>query len=154
MERLTSCLNGANMNKAEKITYFEVNTRSAGYDYPFEEPLYTWMDSWEPLWETFLSDEWARANGIIVSAKYIEEPYPAKYNLKFPLRYFNLCITAPTSWIWENCPCLFDSKNLRFLRKPNGGDLPKGERGTFVEYSDKTKGRIFRENFTNEQFET
>ena len=141
------------METQGKITYFVLNTWGAGYGYPFEEPLYTWMDTWAPLWETFLSDEWVKTNGIVVSAKYIEKIYLTQSNRKNQIKYFNLCITAPASWIWENCPCLFDSKNLKFLRKQSGGSLPKGERGAFVEYSDKTKGKIFRENFTNEQFE-
>ena len=75
----------------EEIIYFELDNWSCGRDYPNAEPFTSWMG--KDYGFCFGNDEWCKENRLCVEAGLIDMSTC-------------FCISAPKSWIEENCPKL------------------------------------------------
>lgn len=75
----------------EEIIYFEIDNWFAGRDYPNAQPFLNWMN--DDLNLTFTNNDWCIDNHLCVEATIID------MSVCF-------CVSAPRSWIEENCPKL------------------------------------------------
>ena len=74
----------------EEIIYFEIDNWFAGRDYPNAQPFLDWMNDDNLI---FTDNDWCIDNHLCVEATIID------MSVCF-------CITAPRSWVEENCPKL------------------------------------------------
>lgn len=75
----------------EEIIYFELDNWFCGRDYPNAQPFINWMGKdWDFC---FGNDEWCKENKLCVEAGAIDMSTC-------------FCISAPKSWVEENCPKL------------------------------------------------
>ena len=72
----------------DEIVYFELNNWFYGQDYPADEQFKEWVNSHQ-----FSKDEWCKENKLCVLC--------GNYDMSV-----NWCITAPKTWVEENCPKL------------------------------------------------
>lgn len=75
----------------EEIIYFELDNWFCGRDYPNAQPFIDWIGKDYNFY--FGNDEWCKENKLCVEAG------PIDMSTCF-------CISAPKSWIEENCPKL------------------------------------------------
>lgn len=75
----------------EEIIYFEMDNWFAGQDYPNAQPFLNWMN--DDLNLTFTNNNWCIDNHLCVEATMID------ISVCF-------CVSAPRSWVEENCPKL------------------------------------------------
>ena len=113
----------------EELIYFELNNWCSGENYPDAEPFLTWMSGYVSV---FRNAEWVKGQGLAVVF------YPIDISQSY-------LITAPKSWVEENCPELLTTYQ-KFLRIPDPdydpeipyglGDVP------FQPYDQSTIGTI------------
>ena len=98
----------------DEIVYFELNNWMSGDDYPAREPFISWCGNDFKL--QFDDENWVKENKLVVVRSVID--MSAQWN-----------ITAPKSWILENCPDLINDPELdKFIIKPEDDedDMPRG----------------------------
>lgn len=109
----------------QDIVYFELNNWFSGRDYPEDEPFLSWMSS--DLNLKFKDATWVKANKLCVAFAFVDMSQ-------------NFCITAPISWVQNNCPSLL-TKYTEFLREPDEDGEVYGRFGhKFLEYTDENFG--------------
>lgn len=106
----------------EEIVYFELNNWFSGRDYPNEEPFATWMSF--PI--NFMNSKWVKENKLVVVQRLVDMSV-------------NFCISAPRSWVENNCPTLL-TKHTKFLRTRNKYGDVEGKFAEFMEYCDENIG--------------
>lgn len=87
----------------EDIIYFELNNWRCGRDYPDAEPFISWMGNDFKL--QFRNEKWLKEQKLCVAAFFVDMSQ-------------NFCITAPKSWVEENCPELL-TKYTQFIVTPD-----------------------------------
>lgn len=107
----------------DEIVYFELNNWTPEKDYPYEEPFITWMRY--PIF-FFLDEEWTKSNKLVVDVHDIDMSV-------------NFLISAPKSWVENNCPSLL-TKYTKFLRYKNEYGDVEGTYDFFTEYYDENIG--------------
>lgn len=135
----------------EDVVYFELNNWFSGRDYPNAEPFLTWCKNDLNLY--FSNDEFVKQNRLCVVMQNIDMSV-------------NWCITAPKSFVLENCPKLLSGETTksslvtrssagtvrtdedvpysRFLRFPDEYGEVYGRFGTeFLPYADENIGITF-----------
>ena len=80
----------------DEIIYFELNNWFYGRDYPADEQFNNWVTKHQ-----FSKNEWCKENKLCVLC--------GNYDMSV-----NWCITAPKSWIEENCPQLLSDKKYTY----------------------------------------
>jgi hypothetical protein len=122
------------------IVYFELNDWSAYEDYPPEEPYIDWCCIYKNEDGTYhlpklRNEKWLKENGLIVVESLLDMS-------------MNFCITAPKTWVNENCPNLLTTWS-KFIRIPEDeDDVPCGRWDTpFLPYEEKYIGY----HYTNEE---
>lgn len=132
-----------------EVVYFELNNWFAGEDYPDAEPFLTWCGDDINLY--FCDKEFVKKNNLCVVVQYIDMSV-------------NWCITAPKSFVLENCPKLLSDEIItteytttsksgtktiqksfaykRYLRFPEDDEeVPYGRFGTkFLSWSPENVG--------------
>lgn len=112
----------------EEIIYFQLNNWFAGEHYPAKEPFLTWCGNDFKL--QFDDEDWVKKNKLVVVRSILD--MSSQWN-----------ITAPKSWVLENCPDLInDPECAKFVRIPEDGeDTPYGRWGTpFLPYAEENIG--------------
>lgn len=85
----------------EEIIYFEIDNWFAGRDYPNAQPFLNWMN--HGLNFTFTNNDWCIDNRLCVKATIID------MSVCF-------CVSAPRSWIEENCPKLLTDEECGSIK--------------------------------------
>lgn len=112
------------------LVSFELNNWFSGADYPPEEPFISWISH-----HAFSNDEWCKKNRLVVLVGNVDMS-------------INYCITAPRSWVRENCPALLYNKKYQyktirssFNKKTNEIEheeiLHDGSMSQFIRYPDE-----------------
>ena len=113
----------------DEIIYFQLNNWFAGDHYPAEEPFLSWCGNDFKL--QFDNEDWVKENKLVVVRSILD--MSAQWN-----------ITAPKSWILENCPNLLNKPELaKFIITPeeDEDDMPRGRWGTpFLPYTEENIG--------------
>lgn len=99
----------------EEIIYFEIDNWFAGRDYPNAQPFLSWMN--DDLNLAFANDNWCIENRLCVEAVLID------MSVCF-------CVTAPRSWVEENCPKLLTDEECGSMNIISHYDA---NTGTFVD---------------------
>lgn len=112
------------------VVYFELNNWACGRDYPDAEPFISWLE--DDLNQQFRNEEWIKENKLIVVESMVDMS-------------LNFCISAPKSWVEENCPELL-IKYTEFLRKDMEGRFGC----PFLEYKEEQVGYYYAYEEDNE----
>ena len=115
-----------------EVVYFELNDWMSGRDFPDDSPFIEWMYSYGPR-PAFGIDSWVEKNKLVVVESTVDMS-------------LNYCITAPKSWVEDNCPNLL-TKYAEFIRhSEEDGELPVGRFGCpFLEYTKNNIGSHYVE---------
>lgn len=118
----------------DNCIYFEVNNWFAGRDYPDEEPFLSWVGD---LGSPFNSNEWCKEQQICVVSELIDMSN-------------NYKITATREWVEQNCPCLLEPNNKKFICEIDLNDYDEDDNeyyencgygnGPFLKYSESNFG--------------
>lgn len=81
----------------EEIIYFEINNWFCGRDYPNDETFRKWVAN-----RNFSDDKWCKENKLCVLYGPIDMSE-------------NWCVSAPRSWVEENCPQLLSDKSFDYV---------------------------------------
>jgi hypothetical protein len=109
-----------------EVVYFELNNWFAGQDYPDEEPFLSWMRN--DLNQFFRDDDKMKKQKLCV-----------KYDMLDMSQ--NFCITAPRSWVEENCPKLLTEFKKFVVVPEDVEDIPESKHGyRFLEYCEENFG--------------
>lgn len=121
------------MTETDEIVYFEVNNWFCGRDYPNSKFFIECLK--DDLKQRFQNDKWCKEQEICVVFCIVDMSY--NYN-----------VTAKKSWVFENCPELFDDENKRFICVPEEDcELPDCNLdGYFLEYCPDNFGVHYFEN--------
>ena len=112
----------------EDIIYFQLNNWFAGEHYPVKEPFLSWCGNDFKL--QFDNEDWVKENKLVVVRSILD--MSSQWN-----------ITAPKSWVLENCPDLInDPECAKFVLTPDDeDDTPIGRWGTpFLPYEEENIG--------------
>ena len=94
----------------DEIVYFELNNWFAGRDYPNAEPFLTWMS--DDLKLRFSNEDFVKENQLCVVQSWVDMST-------------NYCISAPKSWVLQNCPDLLTDKTYSYVITSSSKDGTK-----------------------------
>lgn len=112
----------------DEIIYFQLNNWFAGDHYPAEEPFISWCGNDFKL--QFDDEDWVKENKLVVVRSILD--MSSQWN-----------ITAPKSWILENCPNLLNKPELAkfIITEKDEDDMVRGRWGTpFLPYTPENIG--------------
>ena len=89
------------------VVYFEINNWFSGRDYPDDKTFKKWVRD-----QQFSDAEWCKENKLCVKFGPIDMS-------------MNWCVTAPKSWVEENCPQLLGDGETKYTLCTYGKDVEK-----------------------------